>query len=180
MTFSVLINGSLVGAHRGLRLDDPLSPFMFILAIEGLSNMIKTTNTRGWIKGFELDMNDNSSLEITYLQYADDTLIFCDANGEQLKHLRVILVLFEGISGLHINWRKSCLYPINEVSDMAQLSTILGGDVGSLPTIYLRMSLGAKSKSKVIWNIVIEKCEKKLTRWKSLTCLWVVDLLVTY
>lgn len=70
-------------------------------------------------------------------------------------------MLFEGISGLHINWRKSCLYPINEVPDMAQLSTILGGDVGSLPTIYLGMPLGAKSKSKVIWNSVIEKCEKE-------------------
>lgn len=27
----------------------------------------------------------------------------------QLKTLRVILVLFEGISGLHINWRNSFL-----------------------------------------------------------------------
>ncbi|KAG5615003.1 hypothetical protein H5410_014827 [Solanum commersonii] len=33
---------------------------------------------------------------------------------EQLRYLRVILVLFEGISGLHINWSKSFLYPINE------------------------------------------------------------------
>ncbi|KAG5619649.1 hypothetical protein H5410_004867 [Solanum commersonii] len=51
--------------------------------------------------------------------------------------------------------------------DIAQLATILGGDVDSIPTIYLEMPLGAKSKSKVIWNNVIEKCESKLTRWKS-------------
>lgn len=57
MTFFALINGSpsgFVGAHRGIRQADPLSPFLFILVTEGLSNMIKTANTCGWIKGFEL------------------------------------------------------------------------------------------------------------------------------
>ena len=61
--------------------------------------------------------------------------------------LRSILVLFEGVSGLHINWRKIQLYPINNVSNMEELSWILGGEVGSLPTIYLGMPLGAKSKA---------------------------------
>ena len=50
-------------------------------------------------------------LEMTHLQYADDTLILCDAEEDQLKTLWVILVLFEGISGLLINWRKS--FPIS-------------------------------------------------------------------
>ena len=50
---------------------------------------------------------------------------------------------------------------------MEELSWILGREVGSLPTIYLGMPLGAKSKALNIWNPVIEKREKKLTRWKS-------------
>nr|XP_016449022.1 PREDICTED: uncharacterized protein LOC107774064 [Nicotiana tabacum] len=139
--FFILINGSPEGffpAHRGLRQGDPLSPFLFILAMEGLNNMVKTARSQGWIKGFE----------------------------EQLRFLRIILVLFEGISGLHINWRKSHLFPINKVPEMEHLALILGGEVGSLPAIYLGMPLGAKSKSKLIWNSVIEKCEKKLARWK--------------
>ena len=68
---------------------------------------------------------------------------------------------------MHINWRKSQLYPINNVSNMEELPWILGGEVGSLPTIYLGTPLGAKSKSLNIWNPGIEKCEKKLTRLKS-------------
>lgn len=106
------------------------------------------------------------SLEVTHMQYADDTLTFCGAEEEQLKYLRIILVIFEGISGLHINWRKSYLYPINEVVNMEVLTNILGGEVGVLSTTYLGMPLGAKSKSRDIWNNVIEKCEKKLTTWK--------------
>ncbi|WMV15497.1 hypothetical protein MTR67_008882 [Solanum verrucosum] len=101
------------------------------------------------------------------LSNTDDTLIFCGEVEEQLKYLRVILDLFEAISGLHINRRKSHIYPINQVPDMELLAIILGGEVGNLPTVYLGMSLGAKSISKGIWDSVLEKCEKKLTRWKS-------------
>jgi len=104
---------------------------------------------------------------VTHLQYADDTLIFCDADRNQLRHLRIVLVLFEGILGLHINWGKSFLYPINDVPHMNLLASILGGEVGSLPTLYLGMPLGANSKSIEIWDTVIEKCEKKLARWKT-------------
>jgi len=98
------------------------------------------------VKGFEVAREGTDSLEVTHLQYADDTLIFCDAEEEQLKYLRVILVLFEGIFGLHINWRKSVMYPINEVNNMRGLVSILGGEIGALPTTYLEMPLGANSK----------------------------------
>ncbi|WMV45337.1 hypothetical protein MTR67_038722 [Solanum verrucosum] len=134
--------------------------------MEGLNNMIKAANLRGWIRGFDVAREGTERLEVTHLQYADDTLIFCDAEEQQLKYLRVILVIFEGISGLHINWRKSMMYPINEVHNMSCLASILGGEIGVLPTIYLGMPLGAKSKSIDIWNSLIEKCEKKLAKWK--------------
>nr|XP_009800410.1 PREDICTED: uncharacterized protein LOC104246308 [Nicotiana sylvestris]XP_016445624.1 PREDICTED: uncharacterized protein LOC107770805 [Nicotiana tabacum] len=135
--------------------------------MEGRNNMVKTSNVNRWVKGFEVDRNSADSLKITHLQYADDTLIFCDAEEEQLRYLRIILVLFEGISGLHIYRRKSHIYPIDEVHNMEQLSLVVGGEVGSLPSIYLGMPLGARSKSKEIWNSVIEKCVKKLSRWKT-------------
>lgn len=85
------------------------------------------------------------------------------------------MVVFEGMSGLHINQRKNYLYPINEVTNMETLTNILGGEVGALPTTYLGMPLGAKSKSSEIWNNVIEKCEKKLSTWKRQYLSWVAD-----
>ncbi|KAF3678189.1 hypothetical protein FXO37_04501 [Capsicum annuum] len=152
-------------AHKGG--GDPLSPFLFILVMEGLNNMIKIANREGWLRGFEVARTGRGTLEITHLQYADDTLIFCDAEEEQLRILRLILVIFERMSGLHVNWSKSFLYPVNVVPNIEMLKAVLGGEVGNLPTIYLGLPLGAKSKSMEIWNGVIEKCDKKLAGWKS-------------
>lgn len=92
-----------------------------------------------------MSRDGTESLEVTHIQYADDTLIFSGAEEDQLKYLWVILVLFEGVSGLHNNWRKSFMYPINEVNHRNCIASIFGGEVGTLPTTYLGMPLGAKS-----------------------------------
>jgi len=53
--FSLIINGNTEGffqSHRGLRQGDPMSPFLFVLAMEGLNHMLRTTNANRWMKGF--------------------------------------------------------------------------------------------------------------------------------
>ena len=132
--------------------------------MEGLNNILKIAKTTG--QGFEVSKVAGNSMDITHLQYADDTLIFCGAE-EQLLILRLILVYFEAIFGLHINWNKSHLYPINVVPNMEHLSQPLGGVIGTLPSVYLGMPLEAKSGAIDIWNPIVEKCEKKLARWRS-------------
>lgn len=49
--------------------------------------------------------------------------------------------------GLHINWKKSYIYRINEVADIQSLADILG-ETWALPTKYLGMPLSAKRKYK--------------------------------
>lgn len=140
-----------------------LSFYLLIIAMESLNNIFKTTNFYGWRKGFEVARVGSDSLEVTHLQYVDDTLIFCDADRNQSRHLRIILLLFEGISGLHINWGKNFLYPINDIPCMNMLSSILGGAVGSLPTIYLGMPLGA-SQSRLRFGILLVRNVKRIDK----------------
>ncbi|KAG5585520.1 hypothetical protein H5410_045954 [Solanum commersonii] len=50
---------------------------------------------------------------------------------------------------------------------MQGLADNLGYQVASLPTKYLGMPLGAKNKKFEVWSEVLERSERKLTRWKS-------------
>ncbi|XP_019068214.1 uncharacterized mitochondrial protein AtMg01250-like [Solanum lycopersicum] len=78
--FLVLINGSPEGflyAQRGIRQGDPLSPFLFIIAMEGLNNMLKISKTTRRIQEFEVSSVAGNCVEISHLQYAEDTLIIC-------------------------------------------------------------------------------------------------------
>lgn len=118
-------------------------------------------------------------MKFTHLLYADGSLVFCDAEVEQIRHPRAILTIFEALSSLHVTG----------VSHRSAYSSLKGCQQGLLPTKYLGMPLGTKSKSCDIRNEVMERCDKKLARWKTqylslgerLTLIYsVLDALLTY
>ena len=83
--FSVLINRSPVGffgSSRGLRQGDPLSPLLFLLVIEVLSRLLKRTEDRGFLSGFQANPNTRGGMHISHLLFVDDTILFCDASKE--------------------------------------------------------------------------------------------------
>ena len=49
---------------------------------------------------------------------------------------------------------------------MEELATELGCKVGSLPTTYLGLPLGAKHKALSVWDSVEERFRKRLVSWK--------------
>jgi len=69
--------------------------------------------------------------------------------------------------GLKVNLAKSALIPIGEVPDLPQLALFFGCGVDSLPSTYLGLPLGASYKSKIVWEPVIEKFQRRLAGWKS-------------
>lgn len=87
---------------------DPLSPFLFILVMEGLNNMVKTVHNNGWIGGLNVAREQNKRVDVTHNMLM--TCSYSKMQKSQLKYLRMILLLFETISGLHINGRK-VLFP---------------------------------------------------------------------
>ena len=45
---------------------------------------------------------------------------------------------------------------------------LLGCSQSHLPMTYLGLPLGAKFKDRAIWNSILERMERRLTRWKQL------------
>ena len=73
---------------------------------------------------------------------------------------------FEAILGLRINLDKSELIPVGCVENVEALAAELGCKVGSLPSSYLGLPLGAPFKSFAAWDGVEERFRKRLTMWK--------------
>ena len=105
---------------------------------------------------------------MSYLLFANDTLIFYNANSHHLAALCGILARFEVVSGLKINLLQSELVPIGNVPNMVELVKILGCQQSSLPLKYLGLLLGASHKEETIWNPILEKMEQRLVGWKKL------------
>jgi hypothetical protein len=96
-TASVLVNGSPTEEfpfQRGLRQGDPLSPFLFLLAVEGLNVMMTAMVERNLFTGYSVGEQD--SIIVSHIQFADDTLLLGFKVGLiNVRALQAVLVLFE-------------------------------------------------------------------------------------
>ena len=139
--FYVLVNGVPVGFfsnNKGLRQEDPLSPCLFVLGMEVLSTLIRRAVDGGFLSGCRLRGRGGVEMIVSHLLFADDTIIFC----------------------------KSVLIPVGEVEEIEEMAMELGCRVGSLPTVYLGLPLGAHHKVVSMWDGVEERMRKRLAQWK--------------
>lgn len=72
------------------------------------------------------------------------------------------LLLFKVASVLKVNLGKSILVGMGSCPNLEGMTEILDCKVQKLPLTYLGLPLGAKYKSKDIWNPMIKNFEKRL------------------
>ncbi|KAJ9697657.1 hypothetical protein PVL29_006996 [Vitis rotundifolia] len=168
-SFSVMVNGTPKGffqSSRGLRQGDPLSSYLFVIAMEIFSSFIKRAVEGGFMSGCKVKGRNEEGVQISHLLFADDNLVFCQASQDQLTFLSWLLIWFEAVSGLRINLEKSELIPIGKVENIEDLALEFGCRVGSLPSTYLGLPLGAPFKLVSVWDGVEERFRKRLAMWK--------------
>ena len=70
-----------------MRQGDPLSPYLFVIGMEALSGLLKRAVEVNFISGCKFVRRSGGELIVSHLLYADDTVMLCDANLEQLMYL---------------------------------------------------------------------------------------------
>ncbi|XP_020267043.1 uncharacterized protein LOC109842598 [Asparagus officinalis] len=167
---AVLVNGtptSFFKCFKGLKQGDPLSPLLFLLVADVLSQMLRCSAASGDLSNLNLRGNLNS---IRTIQFADDTIIFSRANPSDMVTLKTILSIFASISGLCANHQKSNLFYLGKIPQKGNsMAEILGCTVGSLPFSYLGLPLKRGTLTKREWQPLLESFKKKLSIWKNKT-----------
>jgi len=107
--FSILINGvpsKCFSPSRGIRQGDPLSPFIFVLAAEGLGRLIKQKILVGRLKGLNLHRGSETQ---SHQQFVDDTMLMAHPAVQEARELKGILRLFAEIllESLVFRWELS-------------------------------------------------------------------------
>ena len=99
VTYSFLINGSPRGRvtpSRGIRQGDPLSPYIFILCSEVLSDLCNKAQEEGSFKGVRVA---RGCPRLNHLLFADDTMFFLRASKDNSETLSRILKRYESTFG---------------------------------------------------------------------------------
>jgi hypothetical protein len=107
--FVVMINGeatSFFKSERGLRQGCPLSPYLFILIMEGLSLLLSKIFTDHHIFVIKV----SNCIKIIHLMFFNDVLLLSKADLEEWLVIQDVLKLLCFVSGLSINYSKSSVH----------------------------------------------------------------------
>jgi hypothetical protein len=109
-------------------------PILFNLVGDVLTRMVKRALEKGHIKGV---LGSFVPGNLMTLQHADDTLLFSSCEGSKLRNLKIVLMLFDKVSGMRVNFNMSDFIPMNmDDFQIHEVAPILNCPMGSLPFKY--------------------------------------------
>ena len=136
----------------GIRQGCPVSPYLFLICAQLLSDFIKQSPLKG------ISIADR---EIIISQLADDTSVFLK-NATQVSIAVNRISVFSRASGLHLNLNKCELLPIKDCSSTSICNIPVKDSVTYLG---ITINKNADSRCAMNFNYIIEKTQKKFNSW---------------
>lgn len=151
--------------HKGVRQGGLLYPILFNLVADSLTRMVHQAQQCGTIKGLVDDLIQNG---VAILQYADDTIMCLKHCLNSARNLKILLYIYEQMSGLKINFGKSEIVSINGDNEIKLLyATLFNCQVGQFPIKYLGVHVSSGRLHVVDWASMEEKSYKKIDVWQG-------------
>jgi Reverse transcriptase (RNA-dependent DNA polymerase) len=153
-TSQIMLNsvaGRKIKLKRRVRQGDPLSPYLFILAVDFLPMWLEALSQQNLIqKPFPQCKQ--------CLLYADDTFFILQPQEQQLRVLKFTLDFYAKISRLKISLEKlELLVTTAETKVVQNLAQIMGCKASNFPFKYFGMSLSNKKLQKEHYLPLIQK-----------------------
>lgn len=170
-SFMVGYNGTVNGyfkGKRGLRQGDPLSPYLFVIAMNCLSHMINKAAAEERIKYH----HNCREMRLTHLSFADDLLIFIDGSIESVQCVLQVLHEFELRSGLAVSFQKTSFFASGlSPQEIETIQASTGMINGTLPVRYLGVPLNSRKLNLVNCEPLIHQIKSRFSNWsvKSLS-----------
>lgn len=167
-SFSINVNGTLCGYFRGskaLRQGDPLSPSLFVIAMEVLARLLDKEFADGTI-GYHPKASD---VKISSLAFADDLMIFYDGKTPSLQGITSVLSTFKRLSGLEMNIEKSAVYTAGFDETEAEETRAFDFVNGTFPFRYLGLPLLHRKLRKSDYSQLIDKIAARFNHWATKT-----------
>lgn len=169
-TFFVIINGQSYAnftSSRGIRQGCPLSPYLFVLAVNELSLKLQDALQANHLTGILLGPN---CPPIHSLMFADDLIICGKANMQEVQAISNILNQFCHESGQIPNWNKSgILFSTNVNMQVKQnIRSIFPAPDIDNSFVHLGHPLVLPSKDRsAAYAFVYDKFKSKLSNYKA-------------
>ena len=95
-------------------------------------------------------------------------VVFLDHNLEHAQNIKLLLTVFEQMSGLKINFHKSELFCYGVAKEYElQYSHLFGCGIGTLLFMYLGIPMIHRRLRNSDWQGVTDRFEKMLSIWKA-------------
>lgn len=165
--YSFVVNGGQIGCvtpGRGLRQGDPLSPYLFLLVADVFSNIMTKAALSKSIKGIKMKKR---CPVLSHLLFADDSLVFLEANPLSCANFMDLIKEFSIASGLTLNIQKSSLFFSANIEEGVKndIKSILGMDEMKEDVQYLGLpAFWGRSKREAL-GFIRDRIMRKTQGW---------------
>jgi hypothetical protein len=166
---AINVNGKIGPFFRnacGVRQGDPLSPILFDFMVDGLAAIHSRARQAGHIRGVVPHLIPGG---VSHLQYAADTLILIEPSDEGIANLKLLLLCFENMSGLKINFDKSEVLVMGVTTqEQHRIAAMLNCKLGAFPMKYLGPPVSDRDLRVSDWDLLPQKVGHRVDPWQGL------------